>query len=84
MAFPLAAVQLKTWRTEVAKLSQGGAAELFDVRQPTYSDWENGRKTPRTVLALKIAAMTEGAVPIESWGVEAPPSDPEPHRGAAE
>lgn len=58
---------LKNWR-KAAGLSQGEAAKQLDVRQPTWSDYEQGNKVPRTILAVKIAAMTSGAVPVESWG----------------
>lgn len=69
---PLASLQLKRWRTEVARLTQTAAAGIFDVQQPTYSEYETGRKTPRTVLALKMAEVTEGAVPVPSWGLYVP------------
>lgn len=60
---------LRDWR-KAAGISQSEAAELIDVRQPTWSDYEQGRKVPRTILAVKIAALTGGAVPVESWGPE--------------
>ncbi len=76
---------LREWRTK-AGLSQEEAAKRLDVRQPTWSDYEKGRKAPRIALALKIASLTGGLVPVESWGDElpaemapapgAPPSNP--------
>lgn len=57
---------LKTWR-EVEDLTQGEAAKLLGVSQPSWSDYEQGRKIPRTVLAVKIAILTKGFVPVESW-----------------
>ncbi len=69
---------LKSWR-EAENLSQGEAAKLLEVSQPSWSDYEQGNKVPRTVLAVKIAALTKGAVPVESW---LPPSSNE-SKGAA-
>jgi DNA-binding XRE family transcriptional regulator len=71
---------LSAWRRE-NKLSQGAAAEMLGVRQPTWSEYEIGRKIPRTTTALEIARMTGGAVPIEAWGepaAEAPDATPVP------
>lgn len=65
---------LKQWRTREG-LTQSSAAEKFGVSQPSYSDYENGRKTPRTKLALHIARVTDGAVPVASWGDVLPDED---------
>jgi len=65
--FPMHAPDLlKEWRENQA-LSQVAAAERIGVSQPTYSDYERGRKIPRTQLALKIQAVTDGAVPVAAW-----------------
>lgn len=58
---------LKRWRTSVRNLSQDAAAKLVDVHQNTWSDWENGNKTPRIELAIKLHLLTEGECPVESW-----------------
>lgn len=73
MTFPrtLASDQLQKWR-KAKSLNQTAAAELFDVSQPTYSEYECGRKVPRTAKAFEIEEKTEGAVPASSWTKEAP------------
>ncbi len=63
---------LKEWRTdESRKLSQEAAAKLVDVHQNTWSDWENGRKSPRAEMAMRLHLLTDGACPIESWSDDA-------------
>lgn len=57
---------LKGWRSGKG-LSQQAASALIGVSQNTWSDWESGAKQPRISAGLKIAEVTEGAVPIESW-----------------
>lgn len=61
-----APAELKKWR-EAEGLSQGEAGKRIDVSQPSWSDYEAGRKTPRTKLALKIADLTKGAVSVDMW-----------------
>jgi DNA-binding XRE family transcriptional regulator len=58
---------LKRWRTEVRHISQDEAAKLVDVHQNTWSDWENGNKSPRTEVAMRLDVLTEGLCPIDSW-----------------
>lgn len=69
---------LKNWR-EAENLTQGEAAKLLGVSQPSWSDYEQGNKIPRTVLAVRIATITKGAVPVESWT----PAEGESNQGAA-
>ena len=69
---------LKAWREDTAQITQGKAAKQLGVSQPTWSDYEHGRKVPRTRVAVKIAAMTGGAVPVESWGLEDVADSPDP------
>lgn len=57
---------LHEWRV-VSGLSQRAAAELVGVSSVTWSDWERGRKQPRIRLALKIAEITDGVVPVTYW-----------------
>ena len=64
---------LKAWR-EQNELSQFAAAKLLDISQPTYSDYENRKKIPRTQKALSIAEKTGGAVPVSAWADETPES----------
>ena len=60
--------RLRDWR-KAAKLSQQEAADRIDVRQATWCEWESAdvRRGPNRDLAVRIEALTEGAVPIESW-----------------
>ena len=80
---PVAARLLRTWRKGAGK-TQGDAAEALGVAQPTWSEYEKGKKTPRTMHALKLAALTEGAVPIESWGQLEDPVDEDSGQHAAD
>ena len=57
---------LRAWR-EAKGLTQTAAAELIGVSQPSYSDYENGKKFPRIENAIKIAGTTDGAVPVAAW-----------------
>jgi hypothetical protein len=40
------------------------------------SEYETGKKTPRTLQALKIAEVTDGAVPVSAWGEPPEPDEP--------
>jgi transcriptional regulator with XRE-family HTH domain len=62
---------LRQWRVDVRKISQEDAAELAGVHQNTWSDWENGRKTPRTDAALRLDVITEGHCPVWAWADKA-------------
>ena len=57
---------LKDWRTR-RDLSQEDAAQKVDVHQNTWSDWESGKKVPRTPKALEIHVLTGGEVPVDAW-----------------
>ena len=57
---------LRAWRLR-EDLSQTAAAVGIGVTQPTLSDYETGRKIPRTITAIRIAELTGGAVPVVSW-----------------
>jgi transcriptional regulator with XRE-family HTH domain len=85
MAESLASQLLPKWRDSQG-LKQGPAAKLFGVTQPMLSEYETGKKTPRTVQALKIAEITKGFVPVTAWGEPpepeaAPASSPHPSSG---
>lgn len=58
--------KLKTWRVGRG-LSQSRAAEIADVRQGTWSDWESGKKTPHAHQIAKIEVMTDGEVSARCW-----------------
>ncbi len=60
---------LRSWRVG-AGLTQEAAAHLIGVSQPTYSDYEHGKKVPRTQKALEIEQTTGGAVPVTAWALE--------------
>lgn len=70
---PIAAAELKTWRKSLS-LNQTAAAKVIGVSQPTYSEYETGRKTPRTVKAIEIQEKTGGKVSVAAWGEFAPDS----------
>ena len=61
-----ASTKLTKWREE-RDLSQTALAKTLGVAQPTVSDWEAGRKTPRTKHVLAIAKLTKNAVPLADW-----------------
>lgn len=60
---------LKAWR-KAEGISQEEAAERVGVHQNTWSDWEGGRKSPRTDTALQLDVLTKGACPVEAWAPE--------------
>lgn len=67
----VASKQLLAWRTR-QRLNQTAAAKLLKVSQPTYSEYETGRKVPRTAKAFEIQEKTKGAVKAAGWAVDAP------------
>jgi len=58
---------LQEWR-KGRGLKQVAAAKLFGVSGAALSDWESGKKIARLRKAVEIAQVTDGAVPVESWG----------------
>lgn len=61
---------LVEWRTKRG-LQQNMAAQFIGVAPVTLCGYEHGVNVPRVRLALMIARVTGGAVPVESWGQEA-------------
>ena len=59
---------LRTWRGE---RTQREAAQVLGLDQGRYSQYENAKRRPGRFWAVKIAAATGGAVPIESWDMPA-------------
>ena len=57
---------LRAWREDNG-LSLQAAAQMFDVSAPTVCDYEHGNKIPKVAPALRIAAATDGAVPVGAW-----------------
>lgn len=64
---------MQAWRTAKG-LTQEQAAELAGVSQPTWCDWENCKATPKLTHAVRIAAVTEGDMPVDAWLPEAAPA----------
>lgn len=60
--------RLRDWR-KAQEISQHDAAERLGVRQATWCEWESAdvKRGPNRDMAIRIEALTEGAVPIESW-----------------
>lgn len=48
-------------------ITQQAAALLLRVSQAALSEYENGRKSPGVVVALRIADVTANEVPVEAW-----------------
>lgn len=57
-------------------------AAVVGVTHASWLDWESGKKVPRVTHALKIAAFTEGDVPIESWADDTHSLSPAPETSA--
>jgi DNA-binding XRE family transcriptional regulator len=57
---------LWAWR-DALDLTQSQAATVFGVKQPTYCDWENGRKCPGEGSREEIELKTDGRVPAGIW-----------------
>lgn len=64
--------RLAAWRKKTGR-SQTECAATLGVRQPTWSEWEAGRKNPQIVHAVAIEKLSTdpetGApdVPVNSW-----------------
>ena len=50
--------QIKAFR-ESRKLTQGEAAELFDVSRTTWNLWESGKQIPSPQAALLFKALSK-------------------------
>lgn len=62
------------WR-KAKDITQAAAAELFRVSQSMLCEYEKGHKLPGVQVALRIAAATNGEVPVETWGEVASAGD---------
>lgn len=58
---------LAGWR-EGNGVSQGRVASSLGVTQATVAGWEAGHRRPELHTALALEDLTEGDVPVESWG----------------
>ena len=56
--------QIRAWR-ENNGLSQAAAAERVGVSQPTWSDWEAGKKCPHVAQAIRLER--EAGIPVSAW-----------------
>lgn len=66
---------LRAWR-EGRGLSQNKAGSLIGVRQATWCEWERedtagANRGPGRDIAVRLEALTDGAVPVESWSQSA-------------
>lgn len=57
---------LREWRL-ARGLSQAQFADLAGLMRGSVSTWEFGRARPRIDAAMKLAAFTDGAVPVAAW-----------------
>ena len=57
---------LKEWRDRVG-MTQTALAFAIGVGQPSVAEYERGSRCPRVETAVKIAEVTKGEVPVESW-----------------
>lgn len=59
-----ASEQLRAWR-EAEGLSQSAAAAKVPVSQPTWSDWEAGKKCPHIAQALRLQELA--GIELMAW-----------------
>lgn len=59
------------WRKAHEK-TQAEAARLFEVSQSALCEYEKGNKLPGVRVALRMARVTDGEVPVPSWGEDLP------------
>ena len=50
--------------------TQRALAAALGVQPATVNHWCRGKRTPRVGLALKLAEVTGGAVPLTAWVTE--------------
>jgi len=62
--------KLKAWRKS-REITLTKAAQSVAVSHSLWSEWENGTRKPTYEGALKIEKLSEGEVPLESWGYDA-------------
>lgn len=53
--------KIKEYRKK-AKLSQNDIAKIMKVKQNTFSQWENDKRTPNVRQAIKLAKILETTV----------------------
>jgi transcriptional regulator with XRE-family HTH domain len=57
---------LEAWR-KAAKMTQAQACGMIGVSAAAWSEWESGKKYPRTDRAEDIERLTGGAVTMSMW-----------------
>lgn len=75
---------LKEW-IQSHGMTQASFAVEVGVHESAVSHWINGKQAPLRPMAVRIAEMTGGAVPVECWpppGPTAHPADPAARRRA--
>ena len=55
------------WRKSTG-MSQAKLGAKLGVTQVAVCDWENDKRTPEKSMLRKIARLSKGAVPVDSWG----------------
>lgn len=61
-----AGAAIREWR-EKSGLSQTVCAKRIGVAQSAWNQWETGKGEPRVRFAVRLEALTEGAVPVAMW-----------------
>ena len=70
--------RLKEWR-ERSKLSQAELGVLLGCSQANVGKIERGEGRPGVDIAVRLARLSEGEIPVEDWESAAePPSKPKP------
>lgn len=57
---------LKKWLEDTGRKANWAASSI-PVNRSHFHQWLNGSYTPRTVYRIRIAEITDGAVPVDSW-----------------
>lgn len=57
---------IREWRKKQG-LSQATCAKRVGVAQSAWNQWETGKGEPRVRFAVRLEALTEGAVPVAMW-----------------
>lgn len=53
--------RIKEFR-KIKNISQSDIAEKMKIKQNTFSQWENGKRTPSVLQGLKLAQILETTV----------------------
>jgi transcriptional regulator with XRE-family HTH domain len=61
---------LRAWRKRSERTLKD-CSEAVGVSHSLWSEWEQGTRKPTLEGAIGIEQLTEGGVPVESWGFSA-------------